>query len=243
MPPIKEISYFKGDIFKKGEFRELVERVERSDFADFSEADMACLRHLQDMARRQRMTSSDYLRIFSFKGERLSGDITPNYDTISRGNIGGIRELINDLKVVYLLRHPVDRIESAVAMSINYLGLSPDCLSSVKAMEQVLATKPFALRMSPTTIWKNWSLIFPERDLGYWFFDDIRDRPETVRDTIATFLGADGCTFELPAGFNRKDIEKKWRLEPEVRDYVRSRLDKDIKETRAFFGSRAAEWQ
>jgi hypothetical protein len=243
LPPIKEISYFKGNVFRKGEFRELLEKAERGDLADFSDADIACIRHLRKIAKTQTMTSADYLHIFSFKGERISGDITPNYETIPPEHISGIRELIPDVKVIYLLRHPVDRIESAIGMSINYNRVSPDCLSSLEAMAELLTRKAFVLRMSPTETWKNWSSIFPERNMGYWFFDDIRDRPGSVRNSIATFLEADGCTFGLPAGFNRKEVEKKWRLEPEVRDYIRSHVDRNINETKAFFGSRSAEWQ
>jgi hypothetical protein len=243
MPPIKEISYFKGSIFKKAELHQLLEMTRGGDCADLSEADLACLRHLEHLPNNRAITSGDYLRIFSFKGDRISGDITPKYEKIPKKKIIDVWNLVPDAKLVYLIRNPVDRIESAIGMFINKGRLNPECLSNVEAMEKILMAGMFVLRMSPTSTWKNWSSIFSERNMGYWFFDDIRERPDTVRDQIASFLGAKGCAFALPAGYNRKEGDKKLRLEPNVRDYIRHRLDGEINAAKAFFGSRAAEWR
>jgi hypothetical protein len=109
MPPIKEISYFKGSIFKKAELHQLLEMTRGGDCADLSEADLACLRHLEHLPNNRAITSGDYLRIFSFKGDRISGDITPKYEKIPKKKIIDVWNLVPDAKLVYLIRVPVQR--------------------------------------------------------------------------------------------------------------------------------------
>jgi hypothetical protein len=242
MPPIKEISYFQGNIFKKRELEKVLDKARRGKLNKSSDADMACARHLQRISDKGTITSDDYLHIFSFKGENVSGDITPTYEKAPKDKIIEVRNLIPDAKLIYLVRNPVDRVESAVGRLINNGQTNTDCLSSLDAMEGLLNQEGFVLRASPTSTWRNWSSVFPEKNMGYWLFDDIRDRPDVVRAQIASFLGAGRTTFALPAGFNRKERQKKWRLEPKIRDYVRRRLDTEINEAKIFFGSRAAEW-
>src|SRR4051812_46541819 len=47
------------------------------------------------------------------RARHVCGEITPSYATLSRRVVRHIRELIPDLKVVFVLRHPVERLFSA----------------------------------------------------------------------------------------------------------------------------------
>jgi hypothetical protein len=200
LPPMKEITYFVGEIFKKGQLRKLVES---GAPGGSSPADISCVTHLSEIYRTRRIDDAGYLKIFSFKGDKLTGDITPKYEKLNDAGIQHVLRVAPSAKFIYFIRHPVERLESAIRMKIQWT-LPTECLSDVKVMQQVLQRDEFVKRASPTRTWKRWSDAVAPGQIAYWFFDDIRDAPERVRSEVATYLGAADTRFSIEADHNAK---------------------------------------
>lgn len=50
-----------------------------------------------------------YSRFFEPGRDKVKGDITPNYCIIPRGRIRFIRRIMPDVKLIFLMRNPIDR--------------------------------------------------------------------------------------------------------------------------------------
>lgn len=86
-------------------------------------------KRLREMKQQARMTYdlSAYVRYFKRLGAdaRLTGEITPSYSTLYRQHFESIRDLLDstfDLRIVYLMRDPIDRLYSAMRMDDRDLG-------------------------------------------------------------------------------------------------------------------------
>jgi hypothetical protein len=64
----------------------------------------------------------NYCSLFSNNDEKMCGDITPDYAIINDDSILKIKRLNPDIKIIYLLRNPIDRMWSHVAMKVSRFG-------------------------------------------------------------------------------------------------------------------------
>ena len=245
LPPVKEITYFVGDLLQKTQLRKLVEKAQAGSLGeDLSQADMLCIQHLCELHRARRIDDAGYLKIFSFKGDKISGDITPRYEMLDDDGVRHVLRVAPNAKFIYFVRHPVERLESAIRMWVGIQSSFPaECLTDVHLMKEIMQRRVVVKRASPTRTWKRWSAAAASGRVSYWFFDDIRDQPERVRREIVEYIGAPDTKFSIDAGYDRKGGRRSaGRFSPDVREYVRSVLQPEIDECRAVFGGRAQEW-
>ena len=125
LPPIKEITYFVGDLLQKTQFRKLVEKAQAGSLGeDLSQADMLCIQHLCELHRARRIDDAGYLKIFSFKGDKISGDITPRYEMLDDDGVRHVLRVAPNAKFIYFVRHPVERLEFAIRMWVGIRAVS-----------------------------------------------------------------------------------------------------------------------
>ena len=206
LPPVKEITYFVGDLLQKTQLRKLVEKAQAGSLGeDLSQADMLCIHHLCELHRARRIDDAGYLKIFSFKGDKISGDITPRYEMLDDDGVRHVLRVAPNAKFIYFVRHPVERLESAIRMWVGIKSSFPaECLTDVHLMKEIMQRRVVVKRASPTRTWKRWSAAAAPGRVSYWFFDDIRDQPERVRREIVEYIGAPDTKFSIDAGYDRK---------------------------------------
>jgi hypothetical protein len=117
---------------------------------------------------------------------RIAGEITPAYATLNERLFQRIRLINQDIKLVFIMRDPVDRAWSAVTNAFR--DARP--LTLQKALER--ARKPdFAVRSAYTETIARLEAVFPPLQLHFCFYDDLRDRPQILIAEILSFLGAE----------------------------------------------------
>jgi hypothetical protein len=243
MPPIKELSYLTGNLLEKKEFKARTSKYASPlERLRLSKQDRAFLDLMTELESRGRVTEQDYLTFFSFKGDKLSGDITPQYEMLDEAAIKRIPELYPDVKIAYLIRHPIDRLQSAAGMYVAQGRHPPEMMSDIAQVEALLQRRSVARRSSPTKTWARWRAVFPEERMKFWLFDDIRDSPEKVRGEIAAYFGRAGCGFAIAASHNRKAAKAPPKFSPDVKEHLRRRFGEEIEQCRQVFGGRAADW-
>lgn len=138
-----------------------------------------------------------YQKFFNHcKNSKLKGEITPRYcaDPVAAKRI---KEHNPNIKIIYCLRHPVDRIWSQFQFTTYFVGKEDRPL--MKALEE----EPEYLNMS--SYYKNLSLyreFFPDEQIFLMWFEDIQKKPDELLADIFSFLGVDP-TFR-PANMNIK---------------------------------------
>lgn len=184
-----------------------------------------------------------YRSLFAPAGKRLTGEITPAYSALEANAIRAIHGAFPDLRIILLIRHPVDRLWSLLRMRTK-LGRALNSDSDVDAIDRFVRSDAAIVRRSfPSVIWKNWSEVYGKARVGVFLFDDIATEPARVREAVLRFLDVDPATapFAIAADHNAKKASAGGRRVPapllaRLNDY----FSDEIAECRRLFG---ANWQ
>jgi hypothetical protein len=191
MPPIKELHYFDGYEGgrgiahqarqfkgKKGLLRRLLRRkdsrLQRPGAAAFI-----------DQARAGDGGKLDldwYASLFRWKGDRLSGDITPGYSTLSARMIGLVAARFPDPRCILFIRDPVARawLQACEIMRLGQDAVPQDWPEIVS----FLTTKRVATRSYPSRIFARWSDHVAADRFFVGFFDQLAGRAACGRAAI-----------------------------------------------------------
>jgi Sulfotransferase family len=253
MPPIKEIHFFDADVRLEkilGQLDQLElgfdrrNRARRRNFrAPLGARDRTFLRR----AATYRPGTSDiewYADLFSGKGDLLSGDITPEYCALASDAVMPIVRRFPELKVIFLVREPIERAWSAIAMIWRLKHGVRDSNSLQWSMVSDLVSRPGFQRMSrPTRTVEIWSEHFSEERFHLALFDHVRSQPETVLTGVYGFLGlADGHQSPIAPDFNRKSAQKQGEMPEDIRNGLVSVLGDEVQRAAEMFGGPAAMW-
>lgn len=130
---------------------------------------------------------------YQFRGavpEQLRGDITPVYSLQSRERVQCIRKHIPELRIIYIMRNPVERAWSGLRKTVwyqkgeSYLAdLDEEWLRKTIMRPEVLARGDYQRAI------ETWESVFPRSQICYLFYDDIRSNATGVLDDVYLFLG------------------------------------------------------
>lgn len=234
MPPVKELHYF-----------DQLSRVDRSAPPRCrDERDLRFLESLNTLSAKADVDLESYGRLFEPNGSLLSGDISPNYSTLSSKLIRQIVGYFPNLKVIFLARDPVQRFWSHLSMEVHYRQVQPFDATNINEVNRNLLRRGMRLRSYPTAVVTRWKrYVHPERFRVY-FFDDLQRNPTELRRSILDFLGADPDkpSGQLKADYNRWAGMEKLPLTIQVRSHLAHVFKKELKACAARLGGPAKEW-
>src|SRR5262252_6142776 len=181
MPPLKELHYF--DQFS---------RVQRSSSPRCrDERDIRFLESINRLSAKPYLDLEHYARLFEPKGPLLSGDISPNYSTLSNEVIRRVVRHFPNLKVIFLARDPVERLWSHLSMEVHYHQIEAFDVTDIDEINRKLLRRGMLLRSYPSAVVARWKrYVHPDR-FRIYFFDDLQRNPTELRRSILDYLGAD----------------------------------------------------
>lgn len=251
MPPVKELHYF--DRRRPSDTSVSLERRATRHFSGTNRRrTRAALRPLDQRdidflaayvrMRWWRTDLEAYARLFTLKGDLLSGDITPDYSTLPSRTIGRIVARFPKARVVFIARDPVERAWSHLVMHMQRGEIDRDI--DADAVMRLVRKRFVASRSYPTEIVARWRRHVPEAQFGLFLFDDLIADAEDFRRRILAFLGADPRKGSgvIPPGFNRKENPEKVRLSPAIRERLGRHFAAELKACGEHFGGAAKGW-
>lgn len=241
MTPVKELNYFLGDAHKVSNLKALNAFHSRSKEGQFS--DTASEGFFSIFAKGKSSNVEWYRSLFSFKGEKLSGDISPFYATADSADVKRIYATCPEARYIFLLRHPVDRIWSALCMHARKGRIEKDDLEDWRSVKTVISYKGYMKHSRPTEIWKRWTTFIPANSIRYWFLDDIISDPERVRHEISSFAGLDNPEFSIPANYNKKSSRQKFAMPDDVRKGLNETFGQEVEQCANLFGGASLNWK
>lgn len=121
---------------------------------------------------------------------------------------GLIRQHLPDVKIVFLLRDPVDRVYSHYWENKKLQFPLPDfrqmLIDKHPAMERYIYVSSYQLHL------ERYLGVFPREQLTVIFYDDLRDRPKEVLREVYTAIGVDP-DYELPNAMKIYNPRGAWR--------------------------------
>jgi Sulfotransferase family len=197
LPPVKELHYFDKLDTKRTAF-DPKER-QRVRLSGLKSMDPWLLRYW--FGRRD---DNWYGRLFRDAKARgfIAGEITPAYATLNDKVLRRIHRMNDKIKLVFVMRDPVDRVWSAVSNAAK--KGAADASTVATALDRARESGAKARSAYADTI-ARLEAIFPRSQIHYCFFEDLRDRPEAMTAELLTFLGVEpkpAVPIRLPPAVN-----------------------------------------
>jgi hypothetical protein len=234
MPPIKELHYF-----------DQLGRVQRASSPRCrDERDLRFLERLKNLSAQPTIDLENYGRLFEPKESLLSGDISPNYSTLSNEVIRRVVGYFPNLKVIFLARDPVERVWSHLSMEVHYGQIEPFDVTDIEEVNRNLIRRGMLLRSYPSAVVARWKRHVHPEQFGVYFFDDLQSNPAELRRSILRFLGADPDkpSTRLTADYNSWTKMKKLPLTNKVRSHLARFFKKELKTCAVRLGGPAKDW-
>jgi len=251
MPPVQELAYLGRDApalrsanRKLARMQERGKRKKKPDKDRPDGRDIGFLRDITACTGEERNIEK-YVSFFRHKGDLLSGDISPGYSTLETDIINALAARLPDLRVILLIRDPVERLWSHICMWHRNGKFDDTVLSTPSRFREYLNDAEMATRRSfPTTILAHWEEFEPTIRFRYFFFDDIVAGPEDVRSEVLSFLGADpeAAGDGIPASYNRKSQSTKLAMTEPIKAVLVEHFAGELHACAARVGSCATKW-
>lgn len=184
-----------------------------------------------------------YARYWAPPDGRLRGEITPGYSILPPGRIRFIRAVMPEVRLVLLLRNPIERSWSHVLM--KYVTRGPRRFEEVSEEEWIrLLDRPgMRARSDYLTILDRWAAVFPPEQLYVGVFEDIAERPRDLLREIFAHLGVS----EPPQWESipyRQVIHRGsgHQMPPKVRRFLEARYAAQIEALAQRLGPRVERW-
>jgi hypothetical protein len=141
----------------------------------------------------QLRTEGWYGSLFQPAKGQVCGEATPRYAPLPEDQISRIRQLMPDLKIIYLLRDPIDRMWSDLAMferprfggkGLRHAG--GERIKDFLSDPHNLAHSRYADNLA------RWEKFFPQSQIFLAFHEEIAEEPGALLRRLVDFLGVDG---------------------------------------------------
>ena len=234
MPPLKELHYF-----------DQLSRVQRSTSSRCrDERDRRFLESINSLSAKPCIDFEHYAQLFEPKGPLLSGDISPNYSTLTNKIIRRIIGHFPKLKVIFLARDPVERVWSHLSMEVHYHQIEPFDVTDIDEVNRNLLRRGLLLRSYPSAVVARWRRYVHPNRFRIYFFDDLQRNPTELRRSMLDFLGADPDkpASRVPADYNSWTSMEKLPLTDKVRSHLAQFFKKELKTCAARLGGAARDW-
>lgn len=177
------------------------------------------------------------------KAERIvAGEVTPAYMTLEPEVVRQVRNLNPAMKIILLLRNPIDAVWSMARKSLARGGAIDR-----KRVWEFMHSPQVQRRSDYLRARCIWSSVFPEEQVFTGFFDELSHAPLELADRLTTFLGVAPLESrdptELRASVNAgPPLKLEADLQTEIDASLRKRYRRQIQELADELGGPARQW-
>ncbi|WP_040247555.1 sulfotransferase family protein [Psychroserpens mesophilus] len=156
---------------------------------------------------------TNYHALFSDKPAKLYGEGSTNYSKFPHYNKNIHTDIFNynpNMKIIYMMRHPIDRIVSHYIHSYNRGHESiKDINTALTSNNHYIDTARYAMQIEPYINY------FGRNNVLLLFFEDFISNPQQVLNTTFDFLNINGITVNQKTlntnkSFNRRVLHHKY---------------------------------
>lgn len=162
--------------------------------------------------------SALYLNLFCEK-HKTSGDVTPTYGLINEKGVSRVKDLLPDVKLIFILREPVERAWSQYRMKIRDENLKPSSLREDEIIS-FLSQKPQLRRGRYKETIDMWSEYYTNKNILILTYDLLKyDRILFLKEVLK-FLNKDLSNLNNIDVNIISNYSDKVQLSPNVREVL-----------------------
>lgn len=179
-----------------------------------------------------------YKKMFNnWHDKAIKGEITPSYSLLNVKDIQRIYSLFPAIKIVFILRNPIDRAWSHCRFR------KPSVMNSIESIKLFIDSEEQELRSDYLQTINNYYKVFPPEQFFLRFYDDIKENPKGVLKSIVTFLGGDPKKVNSLSNTKAmSNVSPSLRMPDEIKLYLLDKYKISIKLLATRFGGRASNW-
>lgn len=250
LPPIKEIHFFDEPPYSMEKRVTSLERRKLRFYASIEKgldsskisASNDFLKAYQHIVHYESFDMNDYFSLFSGKGSFKTGDITPAFSGASSALIERLSKTMPEVKVVLLVRNPIDRLWSHAnkAMRDNKSKVTTD----IDLFKRFCRKSSVTSRSFPSQIYLRWKEFFGDR-ISFFFFDTLRDNPRRFFDDVCSFIEVSPALLDLPdsGSINKEAKRRKRTAKDEFSSHMREIMEEEINRCAEIFRGDAIAWR
>jgi hypothetical protein len=182
-----------------------------------------------------------YLSLFDPGKDKITGEITPSYSILNLEDVQSIKELLPDLKIIFLMRNPIDRAWSQIrfAWTKRDFKTKPNIDQARKFIESPGQT----LRSDYLRTLKIWKNCFPENNIFIGFYDDVIKNPGKLLNDIFKFLNARQIEDVTERSKTYKvNVSRKLAMPKEINIYLANKYLPQLQELSKSIGGHTTVW-
>ncbi len=184
-----------------------------------------------------------YASLFQPNSRQKTGDITPAYSTLSRKSVAHSHELMPDVKIIFILRNPMQRAWSHALKIIRDRNTT---IASVPEAEfiQNFNSNTSRSRSGYLQILEVWQSYYPKENFFIGFFEDLVEYPENFLLKLFDFLGIESSTTHISENvFMKKNASQNTGKIPDnLAKYLAKLYYQDLEKINNKFGNHTSIW-
>lgn len=199
-----------------------------------------------------------YASLFGAGSAAIRGEITPGYSNLRRDRIALIKRLMPDLRLILIVRNPIERSWSAARRVMPKFG---ETITSIDEQELFNYLRlewayraqngaavrghyePGLLEGHYCKTIDNWLEFFAPEQLVIIFFDDIQERPSTVLKQVCEHIGADPAYDWDPSAIAKAvNPNPPHQIPAAVYDFLQAQYRPEIERLAERIGGPAETW-
>jgi Sulfotransferase family len=180
-----------------------------------------------------------YRSLFKSGTGKVKGEITPSYSILSLKDVNHIREMFPELKVILILRNPIDRAWSHVRF--DWIRLAFDGPGQLDKIKKFIDDPDQSLRSDYVRTLEIWRSCFPKQQIFVGFYEDVIEKPEEVLRNICQFL--DVSVFSDVQVLNKRvNVSRAHDMPKEIRLYLAEKYNGELRQLNDLFGGPCKTW-
>lgn len=184
-----------------------------------------------------------YLSHFKKSGDKIRGEVTPAYSTLDRVKIKHIYRCNPHLKIIFIVRNPIERAWShalnnyCVGMNIPFEKLTTDDFN------WHFNSYASTIRSDYSRTVSNWLSVFPKEQFYLCYYEDVKENPEQLLNNVFGFLGVNSISDFNDFPFNKVINRGPTNKIPEKESKLLEELYyPKIKQMVPYLGERCLKW-
>lgn len=185
-----------------------------------------------------------YQRRFADVAGRRLGDMTPAYAGLESRYVEQIQTHFPDVRILFLLRNPIERAWSAASMVAEFAQLADDECSD-EWLLTILRSRDCIERGDYEKVLRRWRAVFAPEQVLPLFYDELGSDPLALLARVAGHLRIDPAPFAaLPAARLRRRIRQGTgrRPSPVIRSLLFEQYRQKIESLAAYLGRDLSHW-
>lgn len=139
---------------------------------------------------------------------KLTGDITPSYSGLSVDTLANVDSIFAkrniDVVPLFVMRDPVERLQSMVRMKFKFQGIKPTLEQEVSKMKKIQNSGHDTIRSDYKRIIQSLDEVFSDRVM-YLFFEDLFTE-ETIQKLCSRLgLSFEKARFDIPQNVSKTE--------------------------------------